>query len=83
MSDNQKFLTGLVLGAAAGVAIALFLTQTEKGKALVEDIKKETDDLKDGFETKLSELEKRMTDLIAKGKSIIDEIDQKAKTAEV
>jgi gas vesicle protein len=38
MADNSKFLTGLIIGAAAGAAIALLLN-TEKGKEIVADLK--------------------------------------------
>ena len=38
MSENSKFLTGVLLGAAAGAAIAYFLT-SEKGKEMLEDLK--------------------------------------------
>lgn len=38
MSDNSKFLTGLLLGAAAGAAIGYFLS-TDKGKEVLDEIK--------------------------------------------
>ncbi len=38
MTDNSKFLAGLLLGAAAGAAIGYLLT-TDKGKEIVEEIK--------------------------------------------
>ena len=83
MTDNQKFVTGLLLGVAAGVGVALLLTQTEKGKSLVEDIKEETNDLKDSLAAKLSEFDQSVNDLIAKGKSVIDEFEQKIKPTDV
>lgn len=83
MTDNQKFLTGVLLGVAAGVGIALLLTQTEKGKALVQDIKDETSDLKDSLASKLTEFDQSVNDLITKGKSVIDELEQKIKPNEV
>lgn len=83
MTDNQKFLAGLLLGVAAGVGVALLLTQTEKGKSLVEDLKEETNDLKDSLASKLSEFDQSVNDLIAKGKSVIDEFEQKIKPTDV
>lgn len=83
MTDNQKFLTGVLLGVAAGVGIALLLTQTEKGKSLVQDLKDETNDLKDSLASKLSEFDESVNDLINKGKSVIDELEQKIKPNEV
>jgi gas vesicle protein len=38
MSDNSKFLFGVLLGAAAGAAIGYLLT-TEKGREIIEDLK--------------------------------------------
>lgn len=83
MTDNQKFVTGLLLGVAVGVGVALLLTQTEKGKSLVQDLKDETNDLKDSLSSKLSEFDQSVNDLIAKGKSVIDELEQKIKPTDV
>ena len=38
MSDNSKFLAGVLLGAAAGAAIGYLLT-TEKGREILSDLK--------------------------------------------
>ena len=38
MSGLNKFVAGVILGAAAGAAVALFL-QTEKGKKVINDVK--------------------------------------------
>ncbi|ULQ52615.1 YtxH domain-containing protein [Flavihumibacter fluvii] len=38
MSDNSKFLAGVLLGAAAGAAIGYLLT-TEKGREIINDLK--------------------------------------------
>lgn len=38
MSDNSKFLAGVLLGAAAGAAIGYLLT-TEKGREIIADLK--------------------------------------------
>ncbi|HEX6913863.1 MAG TPA: YtxH domain-containing protein [Chitinophagaceae bacterium] len=38
MTDNQKFLSGLALGAAAGAAIAILL-QSDRGKEMLDNIK--------------------------------------------
>jgi len=50
MADNSKFLAGLIVGAAAGAAIALFLN-TETGKEWMAGIKdaasKAMEDLKE------------------------------------
>jgi gas vesicle protein len=50
MGGNTKFLAGLIAGAAAGAAIAMFLN-SEAGKEIIADIKdaagKAFDDLKE------------------------------------
>ncbi|MEO5685552.1 MAG: YtxH domain-containing protein [Chitinophagaceae bacterium] len=50
MGDNSKFLAGILVGAAAGAAIALLLN-TESGKKLLADVKdmagKTLQDIKD------------------------------------
>lgn len=38
MSDNSKFLAGVLLGAAAGAAIGYLLT-TEKGREIIDELK--------------------------------------------
>ncbi|MEO5592449.1 MAG: YtxH domain-containing protein [Chitinophagaceae bacterium] len=38
MGDNSKFLAGIIVGAAAGAAIALLLN-TESGKKVLADLK--------------------------------------------
>ena len=42
MSDNSKFLAGIIVGAAAGAAIALLLN-TETGKQVIADLKAAAD----------------------------------------
>ena len=67
MTDNQKFFTGLAIGAAAGAAIALLLS-SDKGKDILGNIKefasKGSDSVKDG----LSSLKDEVSDLWNKGK---------------
>jgi gas vesicle protein len=38
MSDNSKFLAGVLLGAAAGAAIGYLLT-TERGREIIDELK--------------------------------------------
>jgi gas vesicle protein len=38
MTDNQRFLSGIALGAAAGAAIAILLS-SDKGKEVLNNIK--------------------------------------------
>jgi gas vesicle protein len=63
--SNKKFLGGLILGAAAGAAIALFLS-SDKGKKVVADAK-----------TKLQDLGDEVDRLIHEGKAKLDEMEAK------
>ncbi len=80
MGGNSKFLAGLVIGAAAGAAIAVFLN-TEKGKELMADLKsaagKAGDDLKEAARRFGDELD----EVVEKGKEYADNLGQKMKNA--
>ncbi|MFT3933257.1 MAG: YtxH domain-containing protein [Chitinophagaceae bacterium] len=60
MGDNSKFLAGVIVGAAAGAAIALLLN-TESGKKVLSDLKdaagKTLKDLKDAASDYVDEAE--------------------------
>jgi len=78
MGGSSKFLAGLVIGAAAGAAIAIFLN-TEKGKELVADLKsaagKAGDELKEAAKRFGDELD----EVMEKGKEYADNLGQKMK----
>ncbi|MFC4233218.1 YtxH domain-containing protein [Parasediminibacterium paludis] len=66
--SNKKFLGGLILGAAAGAAIALFLS-SDKGKKLMADAKHQWADLGDELDqfiherlVKLDEMEAKISE---------------------
>ncbi len=65
MSDNSKFLTGLLLGAAAGAALGYFLT-TDKGKEILDDIK-----------SAASDATEEMKNAISKGKKWAEDVESK------
>jgi gas vesicle protein len=67
--SNKKFLGGLVLGAAAGAAIALFLS-SDKGKEVVA-----------GAKTKLQDFGDEINSLIKKSKIKLDEMETKISEA--
>lgn len=67
--SNKKFFGGLILGAAAGAALALFLS-SDKGKKVVADTK-----------TKLKDLGEELEDLIQKSKVKLDEMEAKISEA--
>ena len=82
MTDNHKFLAGLFLGAAAGAAVALFLT-SEKGKEIISSIKSDVDSMEEELHKKWEEIDTVMNDLLAKGKSFLEELEEKASQSPV
>jgi gas vesicle protein len=81
LSKNQQFLAGLLLGAAAGAAIALFL-QSEKGKELMKEAREGADDLQAGLKERMSAFDEAMTELLNKGKAMVEAMEQKVKSQE-
>lgn len=65
MANNQKFIGGLILGAAAGAALTVFFS-SDKGKELIADAK-----------AKLYDLNGELDKLITKGKVFVDEMEAK------
>ena len=61
MSGINKFIAGVVLGAAAGAAIAVFL-QTEKGKKVMSDVKDAAADVSEKIKSKLKEFGDEVND---------------------
>ncbi len=78
MSGNQKLVAGLLLGAVAGAALALFL-KTEKGKQVLDQVKEGGEDLREELASKLREFDSSVNQLLEKGKAFIDELEQKVK----
>lgn len=75
MTDNQKFLTGIILGAAAGVAITLFL-QSEKGKEILSGVKDWADDATDGLKEKMDQFDDSVAELVKKGKQFVTDLGE-------
>jgi gas vesicle protein len=78
MNTAQKFLGGIMLGVAAGVAIALFIN-SDKGKELISDVGDAAGDAADNLKTKFSDFESQAKDLLKKGKSFLDDIEGRVK----
>ena len=76
MNSNQKFWTGLFLGAAAGAAIALFLS-SDKGKEILADAKDTAEKFGNDIKEKLQSLDKEMDVLVEKGKVVATELENK------
>ncbi|MBC7720822.1 MAG: YtxH domain-containing protein [Pedobacter sp.] len=65
MTNNQKFISGLFLGAAAGAALAIFFS-SDKGKKLITEGK-----------TKLQNFNSELDKLLEKGNVYLDEMESK------
>ena len=78
MNNSQKFFSGLVIGATAGVALALFLN-SEKGKEMVIALKKATDKMDEDFSKKMDKFNENINDLCNNGLLLIDELEKKGK----
>jgi gas vesicle protein len=76
MTSGQKFLGGILLGVAAGVAIALFVN-SDKGKEIISDISDAAGDATDNLKSKYSDLAKQLKDLLKKGKRVLDDVEEK------
>jgi gas vesicle protein len=70
MSKNGSFIAGLLLGAAAGTAIVLFLN-SERGKQLIKDIKEGADNMQNDLTSVVDEW-------VEKGTAFVNEFEQKA-----
>ena len=81
MDGKSKFIAGLVLGAAAGAAVALFL-QSEKGKEMINAVKDAAGgDTGAKLKSRLQEFDDEISELIQKGKQFIEDLAKKAKDA--
>ncbi|MEO6916694.1 MAG: YtxH domain-containing protein [Chitinophagaceae bacterium] len=73
MKSNSKLVTGLLIGAAAGVALAL-LANTDQGKKVIEDIKDASGKAEKDLKKALSKFEDRLSE----GKEYIGKLEKKA-----
>lgn len=78
MTTGQKFLGGIILGVAAGVAIALFIN-SDKGQELIDDVNEAAGDAGEKIKSKYSDYESQVKDFISKGKSFLKDMEGKLK----
>ncbi len=76
MNSNQKFWSGLILGAAAGAAIALLLS-TDKGKEVLSDAADSAEKMGNDLKSKLESLDKELKSILERGKVIAEELENK------
>jgi len=77
---STKFIAGLILGAAAGAAIALFVT-SDKGQEIVGNVKDAVGDAADAAKEKLSDLQDELGGLLKKGKAFVKDVEKQVKEA--
>jgi len=70
MTKNEKIITGILIGVAAGIAAAIFF-ETEKGKVMLEDLKKLASETIDDALERLAKIEEKF-----KEELIIDDTDE-------
>ena len=78
MTSGQKILGGIILGVAAGVAIALF-ANSEKGKKLISDVSDAAGEAGESLKNKYAEYEDEVKGFIKKGKSFLKDMEGKVK----
>ncbi len=76
MTDSQKFIAGVILGAAAGAAITVFLN-SDKGKEILADVKEIAQDTSENLRTRLDGIEKEVKSLLQKSKQFIENVEQR------
>ncbi|HRH47263.1 MAG TPA: YtxH domain-containing protein [Panacibacter sp.] len=76
--SSQKFVAGLILGAAAGAAVALFL-QTDKGKEILSNIKDAASDAGNNLKTTVQDFDEELNALIKKGKQFVEDLESRVK----
>ncbi|MBC6490759.1 YtxH domain-containing protein [Flavihumibacter stibioxidans] len=77
MNDQSKFLAGLLLGAAAGAAIAYLMT-TDKGKEMMEDFKTAASEAGDDLKDTVKKFETEIESAVEKGKKWASDFQDKA-----
>jgi gas vesicle protein len=78
MNNNQKFLAGVILGAAAGAALALFFN-SDKVKEVLANAKDAANKLGNDIKDKMQNLDEELNSLIEKGKSFVADLEKKSK----
>ncbi len=76
MNENHKFTAGLLLGALAGTALALYLN-SEKGKQLLSDIQLDAASLKSDIDVGIDKVDESLQDMLSKARKLVIELEQK------
>ena len=76
MSNDYKFIAGLLLGAVAGAALAAFI-KSEQGKELISEVKEGADKMQSDLHGKLKEFDASINELLEKGRAFINDLEQR------
>lgn len=76
MNDNHKFTAGLLLGALAGTALALYLN-SDKGKQLLSDFQFDSASLKSDIDAGIDKVDESVQDMLSKARNLVTELEQK------
>ena len=77
---DNKFITGLLLGAVAGTAVAIYLN-SDKGKQLLTDLKFDAEDIKDQMKVGIDGVDESLHQLLTKAKQMVADLEQKLEDA--
>ncbi|KYP16503.1 YtxH domain-containing protein [Flavihumibacter sp. CACIAM 22H1] len=77
MNDQSKFIAGLLLGAAAGAALAYLLT-SDKGKELVSEFKSAAAAAGEDVKATAQQLETELNEAVEKGRQWASDLQSKA-----
>ncbi len=76
MINNNQFVAGLLLGALAGTALALYLN-SDKGKQFLADVELDTENLKQEVNEHLDDVGESLQQVLSKAKKLVADLEQK------
>lgn len=77
MSNQSKFIAGLLLGAAAGAAIAYLMT-SDRGKEILADLKSAASNAGEEVKAAANEVETEINEALEKGKEWVSNLKSNA-----
>ena len=75
--SSTKFLAGVIVGAAAGVALAMFIN-SDKGQEIISDLKDAAGKAGDNLKSKFNDLKDQVADKVQKGKQFAQDVSDDA-----
>lgn len=75
--SSTKFLAGVIVGAAAGVALAMFIN-SDKGQEIISDLKDAAGKAGDNLKNKFNDLKDQVADKVQKGKQFAQDVSDDA-----